>query len=177
MRALAFSVLLAVNLGGGFGDATAEIVSVSGETMIVSLEVEVEVGANSVVAHLIAPGESQLTVPLISRGEGVFGVQTEMRSIDYRVVFEALGDSNAQSREVSLTEMGAEFPTDSSAPAATTVPLEEPRESSQWGWLALALAAASLSALAFWVLGGSSRGEEQDGDTNDAGSQGPQGDS
>jgi hypothetical protein len=45
---------------------------------------------------------------------------------------------------------------DFSSSAGTTEPEEEPISAStqQWLWLGVALGAASLSALAFWVLGG-----------------------
>ena len=157
----ALPLLLAVQLGGGFGAASATVLSSTEESVRITIEVEVSVSAAAVVAHLVAPGEPQLTLPLLQRSSGVFGITTELRPIDYRVVFEALGERSVQAQPVSLTELGADFSVGQPETTTTTSPGQGPSdETRRWGWLALGLAAASLSTLAFWVLGSGDEDEE-----------------
>jgi hypothetical protein len=123
------------------------------ESMVVDLRVEVEGSPDSVVAHLALPEEDTITIPMLVREEGVYGVTTEVKPANYTVVFEVIGDPGAESNPVTLGELGVDFSTS----PGTTEPEEEPGTSpatQQWLWLGIALAAASLSALAFWVLGG-----------------------
>jgi hypothetical protein len=163
MRHIGLVLFLSVNLGGGFGNASAEVISTTEDGVNVRIQVEVEVSADSVVAHLTAPGEAELTLPMLSTGSGVYEIQTDLPAVDYQVVFEALGPEGELSTPVSLSELGAALP---SQPGATVPGDDEGLGSdvTRWGWLALALAAASLSALAFWVLGGSDKDDEHDGD-------------
>jgi hypothetical protein len=155
MLRIGLPVLLAVQLGGGFGSASATVISSSGDSVTISIEVEVETTVSAVVAHLVAPGEPELTIPMLQRPSGAFGITTELRRVDYRVVFEAIGDASLQSRPVSLSELGADFSLDDPRTTSTTDADDGiPEEARRWGWLGLAFAAASLSALAFWVLGG-----------------------
>jgi hypothetical protein len=169
MRSIGIALVLSMNLGGGFGTASAEIVSYADEGMVVRLRVEVEVSTSSVVAHLQAPGETELTIPMLAKGGGLYEIQTDLPAIDYQVVFEAIGSTGAISSSNSLSALGAEFP---EGVDTTTPEDDEESDASGWGWLALALGAASLSALAFWVLGGSDDedespaddGEESEGD-------------
>ena len=150
----AFPLMLAIQLGSGFGSASATVLSSTDESVLITIEVEVSVSSTAVVAHLVAPGEPQLTLPLLQRASGVFGITTDLPPIDYRVVFEALGETGVQSPPVSLTELGADFSVGRIESTATTRPDQgSSDEARRWGWLALALGAASLSALAFWVLG------------------------
>ena len=158
----ALPLLLAVQLGGGFGAASATVMSSTEESIRISIEVEVEVSATAVVAHLIASGEPQLTLPLLQRSSGVFGITTDLRPIDYRVVFEAIGNTSVQSQPISLTELGADFSVGQPETTTSTSPDRGPSdETRRWGWLGLGLAAASLSALAFWVLGAGKEDEER----------------
>lgn len=154
------AILLSIGLGGGFGEGSAELVSIDSESMLVSVEVEVIASAESVVASFFAPGDEPLTLPLLDRGGNRYGLQTELRPVDYTVVFEVLGPDPGQSDPVLLSAMGADFGV---VPVATTPPEEEDEGFSpaarRWGWLALALTAASLAVLAFWVLGGKDRSE------------------
>jgi hypothetical protein len=98
------------------------------------------------------PDEETITIPMLVREEGVYGVTTEIKPANYMVVFEVIGDQGAESDPVTLGQLGVDF----SSSAGTTEPEEEPISAStqQWLWLGVALGAASLSALAFWVLGG-----------------------
>jgi hypothetical protein len=151
MTRVAASILLAVQLGGGFGNASASILSSTPESMVVEVEVEVEVEADSVVAHFALPGEEQVTIPLLPRDGGRYGVTTELKPADYQVVFEALGETSAQSDPVSLSDLGADV--DSIVGEPGDEGDEQSPSTNRWMWLGIALGAASLSALAFWVLG------------------------
>jgi hypothetical protein len=161
MRALMAAVLI----GGAFGSASAEVKSIEDEVMTVEMEVEVLVSAESVVAHLSFDTDRPLTLPLLDRGGGVFGITTELEPNNYMVVFEVLGANAERSEPVSLTWLGADLIPDSGSGA----PPEEDddslsSESSRYLWLAVALGAASLSALAFWVLGGRDDEDAEDED-------------
>ncbi len=150
-------VLLAVELGAGFGAASAELVSTSSNAIEVDLRVEVTQSAVTVIAHLVAEGESPVALPLLQREPGVFGIRTELKPINYRVVFELFGPDPAQSEPRSLMELGVSFAGVESQATTTTDPEELPADVTRWLWLAIAFGAASLSALAFWVLGGDER--------------------
>ena len=157
------ALIASVVIGGLFGTATASVEAVGEEVMIVEIEVEVPPGAANVVAHLSFESED-LVLPLTDRGEGVFGIRTELPPRNYFVVFEVVGEEGGSSEAaVSLTEMGADLTGGGSAATTTTAPEDEGLgdESRQMLWLAVALGAASLSALAFWVLGGKDQDEEQ----------------
>jgi hypothetical protein len=159
IRAMAIIVLAAVQLGGSFGEATGATVSLGDVTMVVDLEVEVLVSANAVVAHL-SIGEESSVIPLLDRGGGVYGIRTEMSRKDYVVVFEALGPEGALSAATTLSTMGVQLAVPPEPEADDQDEGLSP-DTRRWGWLALALGAASLSVLAFWALG--ARGEP-DGD-------------
>jgi hypothetical protein len=152
MIRFAVALLFAVELGAGFGTATATVESIDDESMVVDLRVEIDGAPDSVVAHLALPDEETITIPMLVREEGVYGVTTEVKPANYMVVFEVIGDEGGESDPVTLGELGVDF----SSSAGTTEPEEEPISAStqQWLWLGVALGAASLSALAFWVLGG-----------------------
>ena len=148
---VALAVLAAVTLGGSFGEAGASTVSVESETILVDLYVDVTVSAQSVVAHLSVGDDDTRVIPLIHRGGARYGIRTEIPRKDYLVVFEAISDAPQLSTPATLSSLGAQLTIPGSP--AEPEPEEEPRESDRWGWLAVALGAASLSALAFWVLG------------------------
>ncbi|HEX6947637.1 MAG TPA: hypothetical protein VF246_09835 [Acidimicrobiia bacterium] len=150
---LALAILAAITLGGSFGEAGASTVSIESGTFVVDLYVDVNVSAESVVAHLSTGVDDTRVLALVNRGGSRFGIRTELPRKNYMVVFEAIADTPHLSDPVTLADLGAEvdFP---GSTVATEEPEEEPRESTRWGWLAVALGAASLSALAFWVLGG-----------------------
>ena len=153
-------VLLAVELGAGFGTASAELISTSSNAMEVDLRVEVTQSAESVVAHLLAEGETPIVLPLLQREAGVFGIRTELKQVNYRVIFELLGTETARSEPHSLMELGLELPGAEPVSTTTTDPEVLPEDVTRWLWLAVAFGAAALSALAFWVLGGRDRDGE-----------------
>lgn len=159
MKTLALLLIAAVELGGSFGSATATVTDVADASMTVDIEVEVRTSAQAVVAHLTLGDDPTLTLPLLDRGGGVFGLRTELDRRNYLVVFEGVGDPDAVSQPVSLVDMGAELGSgeSNSSTGAQGDDGELSAQTRSLGWLALALAAASLSALAFWVLGGRAR--------------------
>lgn len=145
-------ILAAVIVGGMFGTATATVDTIDENVMVVDLEVEFMGTADSVVAHLVFEDE-ELTLPLLDRGEGVYGIRTELEPKNYVVVFEAVGGE--PSAQVTLAQMGADLLPDSDFTASTEADVDAMSEESRRSlWLAIALAAASLSLIAFWVLGG-----------------------
>jgi hypothetical protein len=136
------------------------------ESMVIDLRVEVDGTPDSVVAHLALPAEDTITIPMLPRQDGVYGVTTEVKPANYRVVFEVIGDPGAESAPVTLGELGVDFSSGSG-----TLPPDEDQPISaatqQWLWLGVALGAASLSALAFWVLGGRD-GPDAEAESGDA---------
>ena len=170
--ALAIPTDEGVELGGVFGHAAASATSLSSETIQLELEVEADEDA-ALVAHLIDPGGTQETIPLSSRGTGVFGIRTEVRKTDYLVVFEALeGSVASQSQPFRLTDLGVD-------PALVGVlalpPSEDDEEISeatrQWGWAGLGLAAAALTLVALWALPDRRRRASEAGVTSEPGDQ------
>ena len=157
-------LLVAIELGGGFGEASARIIAETDEIIQIDLQVEVKSPADSVVAHLALPGEPTLILPMLLRDTGLYGITTELKQADYQVVFEILGPTSIRSQPVSLTELGAGFDDEPRSSATTT---DDPRVSGGL-WLAVAFGAASLSALAFWVLGASDDPDETSSDSEAA---------
>jgi hypothetical protein len=152
-RILAVALLASVNLGGGFGNASAEVLSINDESMEIEVRVEVQNSADAVVVHFVLSDEDPVTLPLVSRGDGVFGIATELKPANYQVLFETLGDPSVQSQAVSLTDLGANIG-DAGQDTTSTTEAGVSSVTQGWGWLAVAFGAASLAALAFWVLGG-----------------------
>ncbi|MGB8360578.1 MAG: hypothetical protein WCE80_04195 [Acidimicrobiia bacterium] len=155
------TLVAALILGGVFGTASATVETTNGDTMLLDLSVEVQTSAEAVIAHLTFDEEPIVSLPLLDRGGGAFGIRTELEPKNYVVVFEIIGDEGAMSGPVALTDLGADL-----GPAAGTTTTTQAddgglsRESRQLLWLAVALAAGSLSVLAFWVLGGG-RGDKE----------------
>jgi hypothetical protein len=140
-----------LDLGGDFGVATASARGVSTERMELDLSVEAP-GEDVVVAHLIEPGGGQEAIPLVGRGGGVFGITTEVRRVDYVVVFEIVRQPSSQSPPVRITDLGV-------APALLGAEEGNEREEDgvsnttrMWGWAGLGLAATALAVLALWAL-------------------------
>lgn len=152
-------LVAAVILGGIFGSASAEIDSVEDSVMVVDLSVEVLSTTDTVVAHLSFEDDPTLTLPLLERGGGSFGITTELEVKNYLVTFEVVGEETSE--PVSLVELGADLVPES-GPTTTTEPGELSDASQRALWLAIALGAASLSVLAFWVLGGRDEKEHEE---------------
>lgn len=158
-------LVAAVILGGVFGSATATVVSIDEAVMVVDIRLEVSDPGESVVAHLSFDDESDLTLPMIEREPGVFGLRTELEPKNYAVVFETVGEGGERSEPTTLARMGADLLPGAGATTTTLGEDELSDESQQLLWLAIALGAASLSLVAFWVLGG--RDDEEAGETTD----------
>lgn len=161
MRSLPW-VLAAVQLGGAFGAASADLLERTSNSMTVDLEVEVTVSVDAVVAHLSFDGEPDLVLPLLDRGEGAFGLTTQLAPRNYVVVFDAIGPRGETSSPLTLHQLGVNL-VSAQAGSGSTSPDGFTGETRRVGWLALAFSAASLSALAVWALGGSK--EEEVGDS------------
>jgi hypothetical protein len=149
----ALLLLAAVQLSGAFGFAKAELLERSLDSMTVDLEVDVLVSVDAVVAHLSFDGEPELTLPLLDRGDGVFGLTTQLAPRNYVVVFDAIGPRGEVSDPVTLHQLGVDLVSNSGAQTGTTEVEGLTEATRRVGWLAVAFAAASLSALAVWVLG------------------------
>jgi hypothetical protein len=145
-------VMMSVQLVGGFGPAQADATVVDSSTLEISVTVEASPGTD-VVVHMLDPGGDQRTVAMIESSPGVYRTVFQTRPLDLVAVFEDLAGS-AQSDPVRLSELGVAPELVGAAPLTPTGP--EPEDRSLL-WLGGALAAASLSALAFWVLGGGDR--------------------
>lgn len=156
MRALLLALLATVELGGVFGQAGASGRALDGGLVEVALSVEAQPGS-TLVAHLIEPGGSQRTVALAEVAEGRFEGFFETDPVDLVVVFEAVGVGSVQSQPVRLTELGLDPALLGVVPVSTTAAAGLTRETRQWGWLGLGLAAGALALLAVWVLGGEER--------------------
>jgi len=154
MKSGALALVFSLVLGGAFGEATATVESITGNSMILTLEVELRSSAEAVVAHLAFDNDPSIAIPLLDRGGGVFGITTQMAAKNYVVVFEAIGSEDGLSLPALLTALGADFG-ENDVPTPTTAPAEDEglsQETQRFGWLALALAAGSLSLLALWVI-------------------------
>ena len=160
------ALLAAVMLGGGFGTATATVESAEDSVVFISIEVEVLDTADSVVAHLSFDDE-EFTLPLVDRGDGTFGTRIDLEPKNYIVVFEVLGGDGAVSEPTTLVRMGADLGSQAGGATNTTESDEEGLgpDSERLLWLAIALGAASLSLIAFWVLGSRHSDEENDSTT------------
>ena len=160
MRLMVLVLLTAAQVGGAFGEAIATIESLTDTNMVINLEVELEKSAQAVVAHLSFEEEPPLALPLLDRGGGVFGLRTELPAKNYVIVFEAIGADDGLSTPFLLSQLGADFTGDFTGDQSGATPANGNGEDGldaktrRSGWLALALGAASLSVLAFWVLGG-----------------------
>lgn len=156
--AIALLLLAAVEIGDPFGTAVATVKELDEETMTIDIEVQVRGTVDSVVMHLSFGGRSVGVHPLLDRGNGSYGVETVLEPLNYQVVFEAVGQDGGISDPVSLTRLGAELtPESETTTTASTVGNGLSPATQRMGWLALALGAAALSALAIWALGGNGR--------------------
>lgn len=154
------ALIASVVMGGVFGAATATVESNDGEVMVVEIHVEVNGAPTAVVAHLDFDNEPGLTIPLLDRGDGGFGITTELEPKNYVVVFESVGEEGETSEPVTLSQMGADLGPVPGQSDQESGDESLSTESSRMLWLAIALGAASLSVLAFWVLGGRDGREE-----------------
>ena len=95
-----------VDLGGFFGNANASATQSSSDRIELRLSVEAEAG-EAVVAHLIEPGGEQQTFPLPETSSGLYLIITEVRKVNFIVVFELVSrEAGGQSQPLLLTDLG-----------------------------------------------------------------------
>lgn len=160
---LAIVLLFAQDLGAPFVEASAEARPVTGG-LEVELQVTLNADVDTVVAHIVTPGQDQQTVALASRGGGEYGGVLIVPAEDVVVIFEAV-DVGRQvlSQPATLTELGVDpdqFRGDRSFAAPDAPGSSIPQEARRWGWAAVALGATSLALIAFWAAGARRSGEE-----------------
>lgn len=153
MVSLAVLVLLVVELGGGFGAASAEATA-SDDVMEVTISVTAPSSAGAVIAHFMLPGEDEVTHSMSQAGVRWTGL-LELRPGDWTVVFEAVGTGDL-SQPRTLTALGVDRSVLVSAPPPAEV--EEPGVVVPWRWLALACAAAAAAIIVALVGSGRSAG-------------------
>lgn len=152
-------LLLAVELGGSFGAASATAQPTSAGQMEVEITVEAPAG-RSVVVHVVVPGGEQQTVAMRERAPGVYGTVVEVPAVDAVAVYEIVGSGDL-STPARLTDLGVD-PAVVGAPSSGSPPTTSEglsRETRQWGWLALALGSSSLALVAVWFFVGWRRDE------------------
>lgn len=156
IQTLVVGVLLAGSVG--FVSPEAEAVVVDSNTVEYAVSVESPSGT-SIVLHALDPGSEQLTLAMLETSSGVYRTRFESRALDYIIVFEDL-TSGEQSEPFRLSELGVAPEFVGKSPVVDNSATPEPNES--LGWLALGLGLASLSALAFWALGGDRKSAQND---------------
>lgn len=162
MNLLVAFVFASVALGGGFGEAAASATVNNAGTLDVQLQVDVV--ADTVVAHVIDPGGSQETVSLVRRADGTFGGMVITPRANRVVVFEALvADESISARPVTLLDLGV--PGSLIGVDGPDLLAQEPEpdailfgfDRSETIWIAVASLAVALALVAWWAAGPRSR--------------------
>jgi len=158
------TILMIPVLGGPFGGATVEG-TLRGDRLQIEFAVVVAGAPAAVVVHAVDPGQTQLTISLGNRGQGVWAGVAELDLMNYVVVFEALYPDGAGdvSDPSTLLELGLDpvLIGMGAVPAARSDDDEEPLSATtrRWGWGAAALTAIALALLAVWAMGERVRGK------------------
>lgn len=151
-------LLTLIVLGGPFGEATVDGTPF-GAGLRVEFEVVVAGAPAAVVAHIVDPGQTQATVSLGNRGQGVWAGTTDLDLMNYVVVFEVVYPDGAGEVSEPTTLLGLDLDPSllGMGPVATVAPADEEQPLSattrRWGWGAAALTALALSLLAVWAMG------------------------
>lgn len=165
------ALLAAAVLGGDFGVASATGEPAVGNRILVTLEVEVLVSAEVVVAHLIQPGQDQETISMSGGESGIFRGAATVPKVDVVVVFEAVrgpGDS-ALSTPATLTELGL----DRALLGDLVAPIEESTAQNPSPDIGVPLLIAivsgvlSLALIIWWVWSGAGDEDRDDAGDND----------
>jgi hypothetical protein len=155
MRWILAVISIVAQVSTGFTDGAVEGTEIADDTVRITITVRAAPGG-SVVVHLVDPGGEQITVAMAEQSSGLYRAVTDIDQIDYVAVFEGIANPPFQSEPQRLTELGLDralITPDQVFPASPTSTAAED-DPTRWGWLGLGLGAASLSLLAFWVLGG-----------------------
>ncbi|MDH5616950.1 MAG: hypothetical protein OEY62_10470 [Acidimicrobiia bacterium] len=142
-------LLVVLQVGGGFGEATVTGRELSAIRMELNIEVEAP-GGGPVVAHLLDPSGTEETIALVQREAGVFGGFIEVRRIDWVIVFEALGTRSIQSSPANISELGLDPALLGRVPGVTATTRPAPDAPKGYGWLALGSSAAASALVASW---------------------------
>ena len=154
-----FALLLLVDLGPSFQNASAFGEPATGDRLTLDIQVEVAGEATVVVAHLIDPGDDQQTVSLIRRGGRFYGGQAAGERANLVVIFEVIRPDGTSelSQGTTLVDMGVDPALLSGGSTTVTTIVDEegsgPLGLPTWTWLLVAGVAAVLSAIAFWAMG------------------------
>lgn len=159
VRSLLLLMIATVTLGGGFGEAAASATINNDGTLDVQLQVEVD--ADTVFAHVIDPGGEQETVTLARRRNGTFGGVVTTARANRVVVFEALvAAESAVSRPVTFLDLGVAPSLIGIDEGPDLLGGEAPPETIVFGldrtdtiWAAVALMAVALALVAWWAAG------------------------
>ena len=151
-------------LGGAFGEATVDGSSF-GAGLRVEFEVVVAGAPAAVVVHLVDPGQSQATISLGNRGQGVWAGITDLDLMNFVVVFEVVypDGTGEVSEPTTLLGLGLDPALIGMGPLVEadagdgSQPLSPTTR--RWGWGAAALAATALALLAVWAMGERVRGK------------------
>ncbi|MFQ5968577.1 MAG: hypothetical protein ACE5MI_13370, partial [Acidimicrobiia bacterium] len=84
------AVLLLIDLGPAFQNASAFGEPAPNDMLFVDVQVEIAGQVQAAFAHVIDPGDEQLTVALINRGGSFWGGGAEIERANLVVVFEAI---------------------------------------------------------------------------------------
>ncbi len=174
MKSVLLIVFMTVQVGGVFGDASADAGVVSSGEIEVVVRVEVAGRPSSVIAHFVDPGDDQSRVALALDATGAYVGTARVERADLVVVFEAIWSdaTSDMSRPLTLLELGVDpqILIDESADEVSDdggiVTLDATTE--RWGWAALALGATALALLAWWALADYPRRSRQSGAADQA---------
>jgi hypothetical protein len=165
MAKLLAPLLALIVLGGAFGEATVDG-SPFGAGLRVEFEVVVAGAPAAVVVHIVDPGQSQSTISLGNRGQGVWAGTTDLDLMNFVVVFEVVypDGTGEVSEPTTLLGLGLDPSLLGMGPVVTSAPDdgEQPLSAAtrRWGWGAAALAAIALSLLAVWAMGDRVTGDD-----------------
>lgn len=158
MPALLAIILALVPAGGVFGDASASATFHSEGQISITLTVGAPTGA-VVVAHVIDPGDDQITVSMGEQSNGVFSGLAVVENANLVVVFEVLAPAGISrlSDPWTLLQLGVDPAVLGYVDVGPTADESGPTLVSAGDrrllWAAAGAVAAALALVAFWAAG------------------------